>query len=103
MREIFESEVLKRFTEQDTMDVPRILVKQLLKEVSKAEAVALIEEMSKDSGNWVSSFSFFLIASKERNEIKKRVQHLDMSLCIDMAYQYEYSVLLLSNCLIMEI
>ncbi len=51
LREIFESEVLERFTEQDTMDVPRILVKQLLKEVSKTEAVALIEEMSKDSGN----------------------------------------------------
>ena len=51
LREIFESEVLERFTEKDTMDVPRTLVKQLLKEVSKAEAVALIEEMSKDSGN----------------------------------------------------
>ena len=49
--EIFESEVLERFTEQEPMDVPQILVKQLLKEVSKAETVALIEEVSKDSGN----------------------------------------------------
>ena len=49
--EIFESEVLEQFTEQDAMTVPQILVKQLLKEVSKAEVVALIEEMSKDSGN----------------------------------------------------
>ncbi len=57
--EIFESEVLERFSEQETMTIPQILVKQLFKEVSKAEAVVLIEEMSKDSGNWVSSFSFF--------------------------------------------
>ena len=46
LREIFESEVLEQFTKQDARIVPRILVKQLLKEVSKAEAVALIEEMS---------------------------------------------------------
>jgi len=40
LREIFESEVLERFIEQDTMDVPRILVKQLLKDVSKTEALS---------------------------------------------------------------
>ena len=47
LREVFENEVLERFTDHDTMNVPRILVKQLLKEVSVEEAVKLIGEMAK--------------------------------------------------------
>lgn len=47
LREVFENEVLERFADHDTMNVPRILVKQLLNEVSEEEAVKLIEEMAK--------------------------------------------------------
>ncbi|MBU7009182.1 MAG: hypothetical protein HXS46_00720 [Theionarchaea archaeon] len=48
-REIFDNEVLERFSEHDDMIIPKILVQQLLRKVSVDEAIALIEESSKSN------------------------------------------------------
>jgi hypothetical protein len=45
LREVFESEVVEQFRNYD-LNVPRILVEQLLSNVSKDEAIRLIKEIS---------------------------------------------------------
>lgn len=46
LKEVFDSEVVARFSGRDPLVVPRTLVKQLLREVSKEDALALVREAS---------------------------------------------------------
>lgn len=48
-REVFDSEVLERFSDHDAMIIPKILIQQLLREISVNEAIALIEEISRSN------------------------------------------------------